>query len=162
MKRIYFTLIALLAAVVIFALSSCEKKEILPEEDLTLSFEAIDEDSASIIIRLCYNEMKDEPLLARTAFCAMILNRMESDLFPESADGVVFEPGAFKSTEKKSFYEPIDPVLARRDRLALYYAAEKKCDPTSGALFCRKTSDPECYMLVPSLSVSDLVFGNPQ
>ena len=161
MKKAFSALVFLFCALLLASCSSVEEPSGSNQAPLTFGFEKMNEEDAELIVRLCYNEMKGEPLLAKTAFCAMVLNRLENESFPDTVDGVVFETNAFHSTEKKAFYEDMNPTDARRDRLALYYVLEKEYDPTGGALFCRKTSDPECYEIVPSFSVSDLVFGNP-
>lgn len=164
MKKNFFIIVVMLICMS-FVLSGCGEKSSKAELNtppLSIAFEKMNEEDALLIIRLCYFEMKDEPLIAKTAFCAMILNRLDDNRFPDTVDGVVFEPNAFHSTERKSFYKDINPNEERRDRLALYYALEKDYDPTGGALFCRKKCDFDCCELVPSFTVSDIVFGNPE
>lgn len=150
--------------IVTFFIPSCDENEKRTAENtppLSFSFEKMSEEDAEIIIRLCHFETEGAPLLVKTAFCATILNRLESEFFPDTADGVVFEPGAFECCKKKSFYKDISPNELRRDRLALYYALEKEYDPTDGAFFCRRTDSADCSEITPSLTVGNYVFGNP-
>lgn len=161
LRKISAFAVIVLSLVFLFSCGSDSRRVDLNTVSPNYSFTKMNEEDAELIIRLCHFEMKGKSLLAKTAFCATVLNRLSDGSFPDTVDGVVFEPGAFKSTVFKSFEKELTVGEIRQEKLALYYALEKEYDPTGGALFCRECGSTDAACLVPSLTVDNLVFGNP-
>ncbi len=74
-------------------------------------------------------------LTVRTAYAAMLLNRCESPLFPNSLSAVI------ACTVPNTSYGTPPSSLS----LAAARAAAIGVDPTSGALYCKPSGDPKMY-----------------
>lgn len=77
-----------------------------------------------------HGEARGEPYIGKVAVAAVILNRVESSLFPNSPSEVIFEPGAFTAVaDGQIWLTPNDEALkAVRD-------AVNGWDPSGGALY---------------------------
>ncbi len=83
-----------------------------------------------LLARVVYAEAAGEPYLGKVAVAAVVLNRVDSPLFPDTIPGVVYEPWQFSCVGNWMFNSApsYDSIQAAREALAGY-------DPTWGALF---------------------------
>lgn len=84
-----------------------------------------------LIARIIYSEARGESYEGQVGVGAVILNRMTSELFPDSVREVIMQPNAF-TVVTNGRYEQLEP-----DETALQAArdAASGVDPTGGALF---------------------------
>ena len=94
-------------------------------------------DDVYLLARVVNGEAANEPYLGQVAVAAVILNRVESDRFPSSMAGVIYQPHAFESiTNGIANAQPSqDAVKAAQD-------AMNGWDPTQGAIFFWNPSKP--------------------
>lgn len=93
----------------------------------------------NLLARLVHAEAKGESYKGKVAVAAVVLNRVESSLFPNTIYGVIYQKGQFSPVSNGSIKnEPsADAINAARDAL-------NGTDPTGGALYFynpRATSD---------------------
>ncbi|MTH52198.1 spore cortex-lytic enzyme [Bacillus mangrovi] len=94
-----------------------------------------------------YGEARGEPYIGQVAVAAVILNRVESPTFPDTASGVIFEPGAFTAVaDGQIWLEPNDQ--ARKAVLD----AINGWDPSENAQ----------YYFNPDTATSGWIWGRPQ
>ncbi len=94
-------------------------------------------DDIYLLARVVNGEAANEPHLGKVAVAAVILNRVESDKFPNTLAGVIYQPHAFESiTNGIANRQPSEEsVKAAQD-------AMNGWDPTQGALFFWNPSKP--------------------
>lgn len=94
-----------------------------------------------------YGESRGEPYEGQVAVAAVILNRIGSESFPNTASGVIFEPGAFTAVaDGQIWLEPNE--TAKKAVLD----AINGWDPTGEAL----------YYFNPDTATSDWIWSRPQ
>lgn len=83
-----------------------------------------------LLAQVVYGEARGEPFKGQVAVAAVVLNRVESNDFPNTVRGVVFQPWAFTAVQDGQFY--LEP-----DGTAWQAAAEaaRGVDPSGGALY---------------------------
>lgn len=83
-----------------------------------------------ILAKIIYSEARGEPYIGQVAVGAVVMNRIQSDQFPDTISGVVFQPGAFTAVDDGQYW-------LRPDATAYYAAmdAVRGWDPTGEALF---------------------------
>ncbi len=91
----------------------------------------------TLLARAIHAEAGAEPYLGQVAVGAVILNRVESSLFPNSLSGVIYQPLAFESVSNGFINEPPDADALRAAQDAL-----NGWDPTQGALFFWNPAKP--------------------
>lgn len=77
-----------------------------------------------------YGESRGEPYEGQVAVGAVILNRVDSPVFPNSIAGVVYQPGAFDAVADGQINLEPDETALRAARDAL-----NGWDPTNGAIY---------------------------
>ncbi|MEZ0537376.1 spore cortex-lytic enzyme [Caldicellulosiruptoraceae bacterium PP1] len=84
----------------------------------------------NLLAHLIYGEARGEPYIGQVAIGAVVLNRVESPLFPNSIAGVIYQPGAFTAVSDGQINLPPNQsaINAARDALNGW-------DPTGGALY---------------------------
>lgn len=87
-------------------------------------------DDVYLLGRLIHGEARGEPYLGQVAVGAVVMNRVESPLFPPTIPGVIFEPGAFDAVIDGQIYLPPDEEAIRAAKAAI-----AGWDPTGGALY---------------------------
>lgn len=94
-------------------------------------------DDIYLLARVVNGEAANEPHLGKVAVAAVILNRVESDKFPNTLAGVIYQPHAFESiTNGIANAQPSqDSVKAAQD-------AMNGWDPSQGALFFWNPAKP--------------------
>ncbi|MGD6815732.1 spore cortex-lytic enzyme [Metabacillus sp. 84] len=94
-----------------------------------------------------YGEARGESYVGQVAVAAVILNRIESPTFPDTAAGVIFEPGAFTAVaDGQIWLEPNEQ--AKKAVLD----AINGWDPTESAM----------YYFNPDTATSGWIWGRPQ
>ncbi|MGJ9456836.1 spore cortex-lytic enzyme [Oceanobacillus sp. CF4.6] len=94
-----------------------------------------------------YGEARGEPYEGQVAVAAVILNRIESPTFPNTASGVIFEPRAFTAVaDGQIWLEPNDKAKEA------VIDAINGWDPSSNAL----------YYFNPVTATSDWIWTRPQ
>lgn len=83
-----------------------------------------------LLASLVQAEAEGESFQGKVAVAAVVLNRVESNLFPNSIRGVIYQRGQFSPVSDGSIN-----VRANSESYNAVYAAMKGQDPTRGALF---------------------------
>lgn len=94
-----------------------------------------------------YGEARGEPYIGQVAVAAVILNRVESPSFPNTASGVIFEPGAFTAVSDGQIW--LTPNETARKAVL---DAMNGWDPTENAL----------YYFNPNTATSAWIWSRPQ
>lgn len=94
-----------------------------------------------------HGEARGEPYVGQVAVAAVILNRLESEKFPQSVSGVIFQPGAFTAvTDGQIWLTPNE--TAKKAVLD----AINGWDPSNGCL----------YYFNPDTATSKWIWSRPQ
>ncbi|HHY75652.1 MAG TPA: hypothetical protein GX500_02580 [Firmicutes bacterium] len=83
-----------------------------------------------LLARVVHGEAAGEPFIGKVAVAAVVLNRVDSPLFPDTIAGVIYEPWQFSCVGNWMFNSP---PTAECYEAAI--AALNGWDPTYGALF---------------------------
>lgn len=62
------------------------------------------ENDKMLLARAVYSEARGEPYEGQVAVVAVILNRLNSPLFPNTVSGVIFQPGAFTAVDDGQYW----------------------------------------------------------
>jgi len=89
-----------------------------------------DRSNVYLLARVIEGEAADEPYSGKVAVGAVIVNRTQSGLFPNSLPGVIYQPHAFESVTNGQYTRPVSEESLRAAQEAL-----NGWDPTGGALF---------------------------
>lgn len=84
----------------------------------------------NLLARLISAEARGEPYSGQVAVGAVVLNRIDSPLFPNSMSGVIYQHGAFSCLQDGQFNEPVADSAYRAARDAL-----NGVDPSGGAIY---------------------------
>ncbi len=94
---------------------------------------------SDILLRIAMAEAEGEGTEGKALVMNVILNRVESEEFPDSIEAVVFQPGQFESVLDDGRYWDVEPDAECYK--ALYMVQYENWDDTEGALyFCRTGS----------------------
>lgn len=91
---------------------------------------SVNMEEMDLLARIVHGEARGEPYKGKVAVAAVVMNRLASNLFPDTIRGVIFQPGAFTAVQDGQFWLTPDSTA--------YRAAEEAVrgwDPTYGALF---------------------------
>ncbi len=83
-----------------------------------------------LLARTIHGEARGEPYIGQVAVGAVILNRVDNPLFPNTITGVVYEPGAFSAVSDGQIYMDPDAEALRAAEDAV-----NGWDPSGGALY---------------------------
>ncbi|MBL3646701.1 spore cortex-lytic enzyme [Bacillus vallismortis] len=100
-----------------------------------------------LLSQAVYGEARGEPYEGQVAVAAVILNRLNSPLFPNSVAGIIFEPLAFTAVADGQIY--MQPNETAREAVL---DAINGWDPTEEAL----------YYFNPDTATSAWIWGRPQ
>ncbi|MGS0910952.1 spore cortex-lytic enzyme [Bacillus subtilis] len=100
-----------------------------------------------LLAQAVYGEARGEPYEGQVAIAAVILNRLNSRLFPNSVAGVIFEPLAFTAVADGQIY--MQPNETAREAVL---DAINGWDPSEEAL----------YYFNPDTATSPWIWGRPQ
>ena len=90
----------------------------------------VNQPEMELLARVVYSEARGEPYEGQVAVAAVVMNRLQSDRFPDTLRGVVFQPGAFTAVD--------DGQIWLTPNATAYKAAKEAVrgwDPSRGALF---------------------------
>lgn len=88
------------------------------------------QDSTYLLAKVIQGEASNESFLGKVAVGAVILNRVESNLFPNSLAGVIYQTHAFESVSNGQYTRQVSDDSLRAARQAM-----SGWDPTGGALY---------------------------
>jgi N-acetylmuramoyl-L-alanine amidase len=94
-----------------------------------------------------YGESRGEPYTGQVAVAAVILNRVNSQTFPNTVSGVIFEPGAFTAVADGQIW-----LTPNENAKKAVVDAINGWDPTGEAL----------YYFNPDTATSSWIWGRPQ
>lgn len=101
-----------------------------PETTGALKKATLSQEEIDLLARAVYSESRGEPFKGQVAVAAVVLNRVDSDQFPDSVKGVVYQPGAFTAVSDGQInLKPNDSAYKA------VYLAIQGADPTNGALY---------------------------
>lgn len=83
-----------------------------------------------LLAHVIHGEARAEPYVGQVAVAAVVLNRVDSPLFPDSIAGVIYEPGAFTAVSDGQINLQPNQTSFRAARDAL-----NGWDPTNGAIY---------------------------
>lgn len=96
---------------------------------------------SDILLRIAMAEAEGEGTEGKALVMKVVLNRVEDREFPNSVEGVVFQPGQFELVLDDGRYWNVEPDAECYK--ALYMVQCENWDDTEGALyFCRTGSSP--------------------
>ena len=95
-----------------------------------ITSESVYDDELYLLASVIYGEGRGEPYEGQVAIGAVVLNRVESEVFPNSIYEVIFQNGAFSAVNDGQIYLGVDETAINAARDALDGA-----DPTGGALY---------------------------
>ncbi|MGQ9778394.1 MAG: cell wall hydrolase [Bacillota bacterium] len=117
-----------------------------------------DGSALELLARLVMAEAGSEPYVGQVAVGAVVMNRVESPLFPNTIAGVIYEPYAFESVSNGLIWSQPPSNSAR---LAAVNAISG-WDPTGGALFFfnpAKTTNPYVWSRVILTQIGNHIFA---
>ncbi|MFT8888324.1 spore cortex-lytic enzyme [Ethanoligenens sp.] len=83
-----------------------------------------------LLARVISAEARGEPFTGQVAVGAVILNRVDSPLFPNTIAGVIYQPGAFTCLTDGQFNQPVAESAFRAAQNAI-----NGWDPSGGSLY---------------------------
>lgn len=109
--------------------------------------EGYSQNDIQLIANAVHGESRGESYVGQVAVAAVILNRVESAVFPNSVSGVIFEPGAFTAVSDGQIWLTPDETSKRA-----VIDAINGWDPSGNAL----------YYFNPATATSDWIWSRPQ
>lgn len=100
-----------------------------------------------LVAQAVYGEARGEPFKGQVAVAAVVMNRIASSQFPNTARGVIFEPQAFTAVDDGQIWLTPDEEARKAVREAI-----KGWDPTHDSL----------YYFNPHTATSDWIWSRPQ
>ena len=117
------------------------------------------QDELRLLAAAIYSEARGEPYEGQVAVGAVIMNRVNSPLFPNTIGGVIFQAGAFEAVQ-----DGMLPILTNAETLRAAVDAISGVDPTNGALYYWNpvTATSRWIWSIPITStIGKHVFGTP-
>ena len=109
--------------------------------------EGFSDNDIQIMAQAVYGEARGEPYIGQVAVAAVIMNRINSPTFPNTASGVIFEPRAFTAVADGQIYMDPDETARR----AVIDAINGQ-DPSGNAM----------YYFNPDTATSGWIWTRPQ
>jgi N-acetylmuramoyl-L-alanine amidase len=107
----------------------------------------LDQSEMDILAHVIYSEARGETYKGKVAVGAVVMNRIQSDKFPNTIRGVVFQPGAFSAVDDGQFWMKPDASA-----YSAAYDAVRGWDPTYGSI----------YYFNPQTATSKWIWSRPQ
>lgn len=105
-----------------------------------------DSGDTDLLARLISAEARGEPYSGQVAVGAVVLNRVDSPIFPNTISGVIYQSGAFTCVTDGQFNEPVSDSAYRAARDAM-----NGVDPCGGAI----------YYFNPATATSKWIWSRP-
>lgn len=121
--------------------------EVKPMKDVPASNNGLSPQDIDLIAKAVTGEARGEPYSGQVAVAAVILNRLDSNQFPDSPSSIIYEPLAFTAVADGQ----INMAPASSCKRAVYDALNG-WDPSNGAL----------YYFNPETATSEWIWGRPQ
>lgn len=100
-----------------------------------------------LLARLVYSEARGESYTGQVAVAAVVMNRLQSGGFPQTIEGVIFEPLAFTAVDDGQFW-----LTPNKMAYQAAWDAARGWDPTGEAL----------YYFNPDTATSKWIWSRPQ
>ena len=123
----------------------------------TIQYVSYTNEEINLLSKAINGEARGEPYLGQIAVGAVILNRVKSPYFPNTIEGVIYEPGAFCIVNDGQINLEPEQLCIEAAKEAL-----NGQDPTNGALFYwnPKTATNQWMLSMPvSLEIGNHCFG---
>lgn len=104
-------------------------------------------DEMDILAKVIYSEARGEPYEGQVAVGAVVMNRIQSPQFPDTIEGVVFQPGAFTAVADGQYW-----LVPNRTAYLAALDAVRGWDPSRGSL----------YYFNPDTATSAWIWTRPQ
>jgi N-acetylmuramoyl-L-alanine amidase len=101
----------------------------------------------TMLARIVHGEARGEPYIGQVAVAAVVMNRLQSPLFPDTVSGVIFQPGAFTAVDDGQYW-----LTPNKTAYAAAWEAVRGWDPTGNAL----------YYFNPETATSKWIWSRPQ
>jgi len=126
-------------------------------DKLCISTDQVSQSDLDTLAEVIYGEGMGEPYTGKVAIGAVILNRVASELFPDTIEEVVYQNGTFESVEdgQINLMPNATAIQAAKDALSGW-------DPTGGALYFwnPETSTSRWIWSIPiKLRIGRYLFG---
>ncbi len=108
---------------------------------------SLNQSEMDILARVIYSEARGEPYKGQVAVGAVVMNRIQSDKFPDNIRAVVFQPGAFTAVKDGQFW-----LTPNRTAYLAALDAVRGWDPSYNAL----------YYFNPKTATSAWIWSRPQ
>lgn len=102
----------------------------VPSRSQILVSRGVSREDITMLARAVHGEARGEKFDGQVAVAAVIVNRAKSGQFPDTINGVVFEPGAFDAVDDGQIWLEPDSKAVKAAEMAL-----AGYDPTGGALY---------------------------
>lgn len=113
----------------------------------TLKKYSLSRDEVYLVARAVYGEARGEPYTGQVAVAAVIMNRIQSSKFPNTANGVIFQKRAFTAVDDGQIWHTPNTTAIKAVKDAV-----KGWDPSYEAL----------YYFNPSTATSKWIWTRPQ
>lgn len=121
--------------------------QVTPMKNVPASNQGFSSQDIDLMAKAVTGEARGEPYEGQVAVAAVILNRLESNQFPDSPSSIIYEPLAFTAVADGQINRPPDPSCKRA-----VYDAVNGWDPSNGAT----------YYFNPVTATSEWIWGRPQ
>lgn len=108
-----------------------------------------------LMAKLIYAESRGEPFEGKVAVASVVLNRVLNSHFPNSIQGVIFQPNAFSCVRNNQIVAYPDDNCYNA-----VYEALKGNDPTDEALYFYNPSISTCKWMKKTQKIDPKVIGN--
>ncbi len=128
--------------------STAQKQSSNPSKNtLVKSSSGLSQNDIHMLARTVYAEARGEPYVGQVAVAAVLLNRLESEMFPNTVTGIVFQPLAFEAVADGQIWLEPDETAKKAVADAL-----NGWDPSEGAV----------YYFNPDRATSKWIWSRPQ
>lgn len=108
---------------------------------------SLNREEIDIMARVIHSEARGEPYTGKVAVAAVVMNRIQSPLFPDTIKGVVFQPRAFTAVDDGQYWLTPDSTA-----YMAAFDAVRGWDPTKNSL----------YYFNPKTATSGWIWTRPQ
>ena len=108
---------------------------------------SVNRSEMQMLAQLVYSEARGEVFEGQVAVAAVAMNRVQSETFPNTLSGVIFEPYAFTAIDDGQFW-----FTPNKSAYKAAWEAVRGWDPTNGAL----------YYFNPDTATSSWIWSRPQ
>lgn len=107
-----------------------------PAEEHTTLIRSRDWDDSDVLMKIAMAEAEGESVEGKALVMLVVLNRVWTEGFPDSIEGVVFEPGQFTPVEDGGRYWSVTPDEGCHEALSMIQSG---WDESRGALYFAST-----------------------